>query len=348
MTCPQPDRLIEQLAGEHGASTLARAEAHVQSCASCCTVLNAFVKPSDSFIRLIAQTEPASGGHCPDLESLACWCAGDPLNSAEAHLISLHLSGCEACAVLTAHLRLELADGAVQPFGGVFQDQNGLFAAAPAIASTSRVPVIAQLVGAFLLVLVSASIVLPKLDRLKLPRLAPATLGNALPGANPAESPLQAIFEFRLRESSETRSLIFPHYPGIQLSKDYEYAVHLTALRPGWILLFSVNPNQRLSLLLPARASSNHVPSLKTGGVMRFPSGSAWEPVSANSGRHRFYALYLDNAKAAEALVAESHRAEDTGASSAALEKELDEMVEAGGCASVSRPCVLTFEYDVF
>jgi hypothetical protein len=175
-----------------------------------------------------------------------------------------------------------------------------------------------------------------------------ARIGNALPGSNPAESPLQAIFEFRLRESSETHSLMFPHYPGIQLSRDYEYAVHLTALRPGWILLISVNPDQRLSLLLPARAPSNQVPSLKAGGVMRFPSGSAWDPVAANSGRHKLYALYLDNAKAAEELVAESRRAEDTGASAVALEKELDEMVVTGGCASLSRPCVLTFEYEVF
>jgi hypothetical protein len=182
---------------------------------------------------------------------------------------------------------------------------------------------------------------------MQFPRV-PAMIDGTRQASNPAESPQQAIFEFRLRQSSEIHSFMFPHYPGVQLSGDYEFAVHLTALRPGWILLFSVNPDKRLTLLLPGDGGASQIPHLDAGQMVRFPSESAWEPITPNPGRRRFYAVYLDDVATARSLVAESRRADASEGGLAALRTKLDEMVVAGGCASSTRPCVLTFEYEVF
>lgn len=347
MKCPAPDRLLTNLAGENGAAARASAEAHVQTCASCRAGIEALVTPGDSLVRLIATTEPTTAGHCPELEDLACWCAGDQLQPEKAARISLHVSGCEACAFSSAQQRLELGTGSGLPYSGVSQDQGGSGTIAPAVSAASRASVVAQVVGALTLVLVSVATILPRLDRPDSTRGVPAAEDRAQRPANPADWPFQAFFEFRLEASSETHRLMFPHHPGVHLSRDYEYAVHFAARRAGWYLLFSTGPDQRLSLLVPGGGSSHRSAHLEAGETARFPSGVAWEPVAANSGRRQFYAVYLDSITAAEDLVTRWRDREGPGQSTESLVRKLDDMVVAGGCSAIAGACVLTFEYEV-
>jgi hypothetical protein len=202
-----------------------------------------------------------------------------------------------------------------------------------------------------LLVLVSAAIIVPKLSRLDLPRLeSPGAVAIGQRPAQPAPAawPLQASFEFRLKGGSETHGLMFPHYPGVQLSENYEYALHFTARRTGWLLLFSLDQDRRLALMVPGGGPSSQIPRLEAGQTTRFPHAPAWEPVAAHSGRRKFYAVYLDSVAAADDLVAKSRLPDASGPTEGALAGKLDEMVVAGGCSSAGRPCVLTLEYEVF
>jgi hypothetical protein len=201
-----------------------------------------------------------------------------------------------------------------------------------------------------LLVLFSAAIIVPRLSRLDLPRLEfPGAVAVGQRPAQPAPGawPLHASFEFRLKGSSETHSLWLPHYPGVQLSESYEYAVHFNAYRAGWLLLFSVDQGGRLSLVVPAAGPSSRIPHLDTGQTLRFPHESEWEPIAAVSGQRKLYAVYLDSIAAAEELLTESRRPDSSGPSEA-LARKLDEMVVVGGCSSLDRPCVLKLEYEVF
>jgi hypothetical protein len=348
MICPPPELLFESLAGGGGWSARARAEAHLHSCASCRAAADAFVAPADPLVRLVASVGPAAYGSCPSLEDIACWYAGDPLYPEEVRHISQHVSGCEACAFSVAQLGLGLSKGLGRPPAGISQNRRAPAAQPPAMTAASRTAVIAQVFGALVLVLVSGAIILPKLTLPDFTRGVTLDRGSAGTRSIPAEWPLESSFEFRLQSSSETHSLMFPHDPGVQLSRDYQYAIHFTARRPGWILLFSVGPDQRLSLLVPGGGASSQIPHLEAGQTGRFPSGSAWEAVAADPGQRRFYAVYLDNAAAAEALAAESRRASAAGPPAAPLMKKLDAMAAAGDCTSQDRPCVLTFDYEVF
>jgi hypothetical protein len=349
MRCPAPDRLLETLAGGKGSAVRTAAEAHVRVCASCRALVDALVTPSDTLIRFVTATGPASLGGCPELEDLACWCTGGPLPPEGVRRVALHVSGCEACAFLAAQLRLEIGPAAEHSFGRLFQHQSGPAAGAPMRLAVSRAPVVAQCAGAVLFVLFAAAILVPKLSRLDLPRLefpSAVAVGQRPAQPAPAAWPLQASFEFRLKGSSETHSLWLPHYPGVQLSEGYEYGVHLNAHRAGWLLLFSVDQGGRLSVLVPAGGPSNRVPHLDTGQTLRFPPEPEWEPITAVPGQRKLYAVFLDSIAVAEELLNESERPDASGLNEA-LAKKLDEGV-VGGCSSVDRPCVLKLEYEVF
>jgi hypothetical protein len=345
MKCPQPERLLENLAGKNGAVEKARAEAHVAGCGPCGAALDSLLAPAGPLVRFLAETAPARLEGCPEPEDLAWWSEGGPMQPGEANRIALHLSGCEACALLSAQLRLELARGsqAVGPFHPA-QAQ-----AAHIPAAVWRASLIAQIVGGLLLALFLMRVILPRLSHLALPRMVVRTEQPSVQPAssNSQEWPLRAAFEFRLRGSSETHELQFPYFAGLQLSKDYEYAVQLTAQRSGWFLLLAVGPDQRLSVPLPSGTPSSGVPRLETGQAARFPSGTAWAPVDAIPGRREFYVVYLDNSAAAQALLAESQHTEASGHGAVAWGPKLEELV-AAGCASVNQPCVLKFEYEVY
>jgi len=339
---------MKSLAGEHGPAAREAAKAHVRTCASCRAGVDALVAPSDSLVRLAATTEPATVGRCPELEDLACWCTGDTLRPDDVKRIALHVSGCEACAFMTAQLRLELALSPERPFGGLFEHRNGSAVNASVGSAGLGAPVIAQVVGGLLLVLISATVLLPKLGRLEFLHEAPVYQRHAQRPPDPAEWPLQASLEFRLKGAAEKHSLMFPHYPPVQLAENYEYAFHFTSRRTGWLLLFSVDQDRRLSLLVPGGAPSSRIPGLEAGRTLRFPPEPAWEPVAANSGRREFYAVYLDSVVAAEELVTKARLPDASGQIAATLTRKLKEMVVAGGCAYADRPCVLTLEYEVF
>jgi hypothetical protein len=343
MNCSQPDRLIESLLGENGAASRTQAEAHLASCASCRTALDALAAPSGAFVSFLAQREPSSTGQCPDLESLGCLFAGDPLPPEEARLISAHIAGCESCALLAAGFKLNFAKGA-----GFFPGQQGSSAPSPAVAAASPASVIAQVVGVVALLVLLGSFVLPRLDRVELPHVTPDTAVGALPVSTPAEEPPQASFHYRTKSDSTERSLLFPHDSQLRLSRDSEFAIQLTAQRSDLFLLLTENPDRRFTLLLPEGDSSARIPSLNSGQIARFPASSAWEPVGVSPGPHKLFAIFLDDRVAAESLVAQARRAESSASDAAALNKTLDQMASTQGCASTGAPCLQSFEYEVF
>jgi hypothetical protein len=345
MKCSAFDRILDDTAGKNGPVAQTSAETHIQTCALCRARVDELVAPGESLARLIANIEPMTVGSCPGIEDLACWCADDALQPEEARSISLHVSACEACAFSSAQLRLELGRGLGLPHGTVLQARDRATGNSPAVSSA---PVVAQVVGTLILAVATATILIPRFDRLNWPREPQAVQGREQSLLDVDQWPLQASFEFRLRGRQETHSLTFPHYPGVQLSRDYEYAVHLSTRRTGWLLLFLKGPDNRLSLLLPTGAPSNPILRLEAGQTARFPSESVWEPISASSGRGELYAVYLDNVTMAETLVSESRRAGASGHKAETLAAKLDQMVVAGDCTSLDRPCVLTFEWEVF
>jgi hypothetical protein len=348
MNCPAPDRLLATLAGEHGAAALSGAQAHVESCATCRAGLNAFIAPDVSLSRLLGHVEPATVGQCPDVEDLACWAAGDPLPLEKVARISIHAAECEACAFSSAQLKLELARTARQLNSGPPKHQSPSTSAPSGISAVSRAPVIAQVMGALALVAASMAILLPRFDQRDSRSEAPTEQVQAPRSAAAADWPFQASFEFRLEGLSASNRLMFPHHPGVHLSKDYDYALHFEARRTGWLLLFSTDPDERLSLLVPGDRGAGQIPRLEPGQSFRFPADLEWEPVAASSGRHELYAVYLDSVAAAEELVSEWNSAGVSGQRIAGLTEKLDQMVVANGCDSTGRPCVLTLEYEVF
>jgi len=347
MNCPTPDRLLADLAGENGGTARLTADAHVGVCFLCRAAVDALVAPDESLISVVAGVAPATEGRCPGPEDLACWCVGDLLGSEELAYISKHLLACEWCAFTVAQLNPKLSKEALFPRRLVAQSHHE--PPGVAVSAGARASVIAQVLGALALLLASAVVVLPWLHRqASVPKPLSSRQTRALVSGGPIDWPFQAFFEFRLKADSEIHQLTFPHHPGIHLSQDYEYSIHVSARRVGWILLFSKGLDETLSLLFPTGRFPTEIPYLEAGQTARFPAGLSWESIPEVSGRREFYAVYLDSVAAAEKLVAESQLPHASGLHANVLAEKLDEMVGAGGCSSVAHTCVLTLEYEVF
>jgi hypothetical protein len=343
MNCPLPERLFESLAGKHGASAQAMAEAHLLICAACREAIDKLAAPARSVSRLAATIGPSAALVCPSREDLAAWAAGDPLHPAESAEIAAHVSSCEDCAYSAARLRLHLASEFGQSFPGIFQQAAS---SATGILAASRAPVIAQAVGALALVLIPAALLLPRFKLPELPRAASLDQGSVEAQPVSVAGRFQASFDFRLDSEPQPHTLDFPRQPGPQLSSDYEYAFHFSAHRAGWLLLFSVDPNGKLTQLVPGGDPSGRIPHLQSGETSRFPAGSGWKTVDPAPGPRRFYAIYLNTLDEAEALAAQARRAPSQD--NDAFVRSLEEMASGNGCSSVDRPCVQAFEYEVF
>lgn len=271
----------------------------------------------------------------------------------EAADLERHLAGCDRCVV---RARLEYKAATAPVWWAPQRPRLGPIPpvppAGPPVGGTppaaSRASVIAQVFGALALVLYSTMIILPRFHGPQSTHEPATAQGRALPPPNHVDWPFEAIFEFRLISSAETHRLMFPRHPGVHLSRDYDYSVHFIARRSGWILLFSMDRDRGPSLLFPSGGASDQIPHLEAGQTVRFPAEPAWEPISAVSGRRELYAVYLDSVATAQELVNESRLSDASGQRAEGLTRKLDEMVVADGCTSVDRPCVLTFEYEVF
>jgi hypothetical protein len=339
------------LAGESGVAAQMSAEAHTHACASCRANVEALVAPADSLTRLMASTPPERLGDCPAIEDLACWCSGDPLPSGEMSRISQHVLLCEACAFSTAQLKLELAKIPPIVHVGNPQPPSAQTTQASVAPSSPRAAVIAQILGALAVLLAAAAIILP---RFEWPHSSPDTQkrSNAAatqPTPQSTNWPFEATFDFRLAGSTQTHSLMFPHHPGVHLSKDYEYSIRFVTRRAGWVLLFSNAPGQNVSLLDPADASGAQLPPpYKPGQTLRFPAAGAWQSIPASPAQYQLYAVYLaDRATVAE-LLTQARNQSSSGPDAVALVRKLDDMVLKGGCSSTGQSCVLTFEYEAF
>jgi hypothetical protein len=341
MRCLLPERLMEDLAGINGSRSRDAAQEHLDACALCCAAVDALETPDTTLVRLLAVTPPVAFGHCPGSEDLACWCLGDSQSTRDSEEIAIHLLGCEACSFAVASLRLEFGSGLEASSSRSQNHPGGLASGVPA---ASRAPLIAQVIGALVLAILAAPYVVSLFGRLALPHLLPGTIIGSTSATAPADWPLRAQFEFHLKNSSETHTLAFPHYPGVQLSQDYEYSIQLTALRPGVALLFAIDQDHRVNLLIPAEDSLNSILRIEPPQTVRFPVDLTWQKIDPAIGRTRFYAVYFDDVKQAEAFVAESHRSQSAGI----LKSTLDEMVTAGGCPAGLSPCAVTFQYEVF
>ena len=225
----------------------------------------------------MASTPPERLDDCPAIEDLACWCSGDPLPLDEMSRISQHVLLCEACAFSTAQLKLELAKMA--PIVGNSQPPSAQTSQGAVAVASPRAAVIAQILGGLAVLVAAAAIVIP---RFEWPHSTPqpekrSNAAVSEPSLQSANWPFEAAFDFRLAGNPRTHSLMFPHHPGVHLSKDYEYSVRFVTRRAGWVLLFSNIPGQKVLLLNPAAVLADQLPPpYKPGQAFQYPASGGW------------------------------------------------------------------------
>jgi hypothetical protein len=335
-----PEQLLAHLAGDFGVDACLSAKAHLSECAACAQALNGILTVAEPVNNFLATTAPQATGDCPDPEELAWWIDDPDLRSADTAL-SDHLARCEACAYTVAQIRLE-STHPLPTAGSAVSIKSP-----PTPKSAASFPLLPQVIGGIILALVAIGLIITKLP--------PTNEGGTEPLKNAAGStastaawPIDAAFNYRLKDDSRTFSLSFPHRLPLQLSPDYEYAIQVRGTRAGWFLLFRLDPDQRLLLLTPdgaARTGASY--ALGPGAEKRFPPAPSWRIIDPAPGARRFYAIFLDDKMQVDEILAQWNLAASTGRS-ANLRAHLDDIVVRSSCGIVGQPCTLTLEFEVF
>lgn len=345
MKCPRSDDLL-RLIVDQGVPSV-RLETHLEVCPECQAVLDriAAAQPSDLLGRLVAEVRPASAGSCPEPEELAAWCEGTSLPVDLVQRIGKHVLLCESCGAAASLLRLELLSkegpAAASHFRyGPVRSWDSTLSSAP-----SRAIAIAKVAGGLVLLVMVGFIIVPGLIRLVRPGFS--TLETVPPVSRAAASTVvSGLFEYGTGEHAGTSSQPFSNRSLVQLSPGYQYAIELTAARPGWLMLVSEGSGDQPSLLAPDNKLKPLV-HVEAGQHVRYPSKD-WETVSAAAGQRRFYALYFESDFRAQAFIADLARASKSAQDAAAFYATLSRLTGDEECSNPERGCGITFEYEVF
>lgn len=338
MNCLPPEQLLARLAGDFGLDARLSAEAHLAECAACAQALSGLLSVAEPLRHFLAATAPEAAGDCPDPEELATWIDHPDLRSAGTAL-SDHLARCEACAYTMAQINLESFRHL--PVAAVGAKS------APIAANAAGLPLLPQVIGGIVLALIAIGLVITELPTSDLVEPEPRENAAYAP-VGTASWPIDATFTYRLKGDSRTFSLPLPRRSPLQLSPDYEYAMRVRGTRAGWFLLFRLDPDHRLLLLIPNgndRAGGSY--ALGPDSELRFPIAPSWHVVDPAPGPRRFYAIFLEDEKQVNEILGQWNLAASTGQSETLL-AHLDDIVARNSCGVVGKPCALTLAFEVF
>jgi hypothetical protein len=340
MSCLPPEQLLAQLAGDFGLDARLSAEAHRRECSACAQALNGILTVTEPLTHFLATTAPEATDDCPDAEELARWVDHPDFRSAGTR-VSDHLARCEACAYTVAQIRLDSIHH-LPPTAS-----TATIKATPIAASAASLPLLPQVIGGIILAVVAIGLVITKLPKTNQAGTEPLNNAENSP-ASIAAWPIDAAFYYRLRGDSRTFTLPLPHRSPLQLSPDYEYAIQVRGTRAGYFLLFRVDSDHRLLLLTSDGDAQTRVSyELGPGAEIRFPHAPSWQVVDPTPGPRRFYAIFLEDKKQVDEILAQWDIVQSTGLSVSLL-AHLDDFVVRSGCGIVGQPCALTLEFEVF